>query len=110
MRNLRISDTYQYIFLASQPKTSFSTGEVIQGSFRVEVLMIDPLIHGEKPVQISVTIPHEIDDYEVGKEIFFLDITCTFYKFDTGRSGLSWKAERAGTSDDIYAFENGVIA
>lgn len=110
MRNLRLADdTYEFIFLGCSPKTTYGTNEVIPGQFKAKALMIDPFIGGEDPELISVAIDHHLDDFEVGQKIFFQDLTCSLYRLET-HSGLSWKAVRAGTSDDIFEFQNGVMA
>lgn len=107
MRNLRLAENYSFLFLGIEAKKKFGSEEQAEDSkgnllFSLEILLIDPMEGGEKAEVIKVNIPHILEGWIAGEEIFLDQVTVSLYKLENGRSGLTWKATQAGTYNEVF--------
>lgn len=97
MKNIRVSEQYDFMFIGSKPKMKYGTTQRATGSegallSTIEVVMID-VFGFEKPKQISVNFSHELGKLEMGDQVFFEQLRVSLYTLPSGKSGLYFDAD-----------------
>lgn len=111
MRNIRVSEKYQFLFLGGKPKTKYGTTDQAQDSqgknlYAISAVMIDPQ-GAESPQPITVTLPQAPGNLGVGARLVFVGLTVSLYRLDSGRSGLSWRAAGFRENQPLPALPGG---
>lgn len=109
MKNIRVSEQYDFIFMGSKPKMKYGTTERAadsEGALQsiIEVVMID-VFGFEKPKQISVNFSHELGKFETGDYVFFQQLRVSLYTLPSGKSGLYFNADVVQNREEATSWE-----
>lgn len=111
MKNIRVSEKYHFLFLGGKPKNQFGSDVQAQDSggknlYTISAVMIDT--HGgAEPQPIRVTVSQDPGNLLVGVRLVFAGLTVSFYRLDSGRSGLSWRAAGFRENQPLPALSGG---